>query len=62
MTEFRSDTCLNAHIEFLLRDALRKAGRAPRHEPIDDGGGPDVGNGDDPGATATTRGADTNPG
>ena len=33
---------LNAHIEFLLRDALRKAGRAPRHEPIDDGGGPDI--------------------
>jgi hypothetical protein len=29
---------LNAHIEFLLRDALRRAGRASRPETGDDGG------------------------
>ena len=33
---------LNAHIEFLLRDALRKAGRAARQETIDDSSGPDI--------------------
>jgi len=33
---------LNGHIEFLLRDALRQAGRASRPEPIDDSGGPDI--------------------
>jgi hypothetical protein len=33
---------LNAHIEFLLRDALRRAGRASRPEPSDDSGGPDI--------------------
>jgi hypothetical protein len=33
---------LNAHIEFLLRDALRKAGRATRPEPADESGGPDI--------------------
>ena len=33
---------LNAHIEFLLRDALRRAGRASRPETSEDGGGPDI--------------------
>jgi hypothetical protein len=34
---------LNAHIEFLLRDALRKAGRPLRDsEPSDSDSGPDI--------------------
>jgi hypothetical protein len=33
---------LNAHIEFLLRDALRRAGRASRTETAEDDGGPDI--------------------
>ena len=33
---------LNAHIEFLLRDALRKAGRASRPDHTDGNGGPDI--------------------
>ena len=33
---------LNAHIEFLLRDALRKAGRASRLKPANESGGPDI--------------------
>ena len=33
---------LNAHIEFLLRDALRRSGRVPRITDAVEGGGPDV--------------------
>jgi hypothetical protein len=33
---------LNAHIEFLLRDALRRSGRALRPETAEDDGGPDI--------------------
>jgi hypothetical protein len=33
---------LNAHIEFLLRDALRRAGRVSRPEPADGEDGPDI--------------------
>jgi hypothetical protein len=33
---------LNAHIEFLLRDALRKAGRASHPERLGQSGGPDI--------------------
>jgi len=33
---------LNAHIEFLLRDALRRAGRAPQPTDTPDQSGPDV--------------------
>ncbi|NMA69308.1 MAG: hypothetical protein GX958_07810 [Desulfitobacterium sp.] len=33
--EFRS---VNAHIEFLLREAARKAGRLKKNDPYDEGG------------------------
>ena len=35
---------LNAQIEFVLRDALRRAGRAPRERPPDEAGDPTGGN------------------
>ena len=34
---------VNAHIEFLLRDALRRAGRTPRPPPTAEGDGPKSG-------------------